>query len=506
MAQLLMHAMRWWVRATPGRIALDMAGDTVSYAELDRWANGVAGRLRDDLEVRSGDIVVIHGVNSIEWCVAAIAALKLGAIIAPANVVYPPDELEFFIGNTMPRLVLVDEADAQKLRAFQAHDKTLHLLTLDSLRALRGQEHVPVLVEVAPSAPAMILFTSGTTGRPRGIVYTNQTILAVVFELLLMNPTPPSETNTLLMLPMFTSAGVYLALGSTIARGGKLVLMPRFDPCLALKLMAQHRISHVSGTPMMWERMAAEADFESYDLSHLVVANCGGARLADEAMAAFKRRGVVIRQAYGLTESGGPVTIARPDDALSDSDTVGDGCVFAEIKVVRADGTECRPHEPGEIMVRSPYTMSSYWNNAEKTAEAFVDGWLRSEDIGVRDQGGRLRFIDRISNYILSGKSRISPNEVERVISAIPGITEVAVVSVPHAMLGQVAAAIIHTRAATPDKQSIEDLVRRQLGDDHVLRHVVISDEPLPRLASGKFDRKRLRLRYADVGASAQQD
>ena len=251
---------------------------------------------------------------------------------------------------------------------------------------------------------------------------------------------------------------------------------------------------------MMWERMAAEADFARHDLSCLKVANCGGARLADEAMAAFKRSGVVIRQAYGLTESGGPVTIARREQAMGDPDTVGDGGVFAEIKVMRPDGTECSPREAGEIMVKSPYTMSGYWNNAEKTAEVFIDGWLRSEDIGVRDVDGRLRFVDRISNYISSGDIRISPNEVERAISSIPGITEVAVVSVPDASRGHAAAAIVHARAGRPDRQTIEDTVRRQLGGAHVPRHVLISDEPLPRLASGKFDRKTLRLQYADVG------
>lgn len=498
MAQLLMHAMRWWVRATPERVALDMEGDSVSYAELDGWSDAVAALMRDRHRVRPGDIVVIHGANSIEWCVAAVAVMKIAAIIAPANIFYPRDELEFFIDNTAPRLVLLDEADAQKLRLLPVGEP-LNLVTLGSLRALRGQAHASIPAEVAPSAPAMILFTSGTTGRPRGIVYTNQTILAVVFELLLMDPTPPAETNALLMLPMFTSAGVYLALGSMIARGGKLVLMPRFEPRRALQLLAQQRISHVSGTPVMWERMAIEPDFASYDLSCLKVANCGGARLADDAMAAFKRRGVVIRQAYGLTESGGPVTIARHEQALRDPGTVGDGGLFAEIKVVRSDGAECRAHEPGEIFVRAPYIMSHYWNNAQKTAEAFVDGWLRSDDIGVRDEVGQLRFVDRISNYILCGNNRISPNEVERAISSIPGITEVAVVSVPDATLGQAAAAVVFSRTGKPSKSSVEDAVRRQLGDGQVPLHVVISADPLPRLASGKFDRKTLRLLHTNV-------
>lgn len=495
---LLIDAFRWWVRAARDRTALDFDGDEVSYGALDRWSDGVA-YLLSEMGVAKDDVVVIAGANSLEWCAAALGLLKLGAIIAPANVRYPPGELAHFIADTNPRLVLADAGEIPKLRAVPGQGAGLEIVPLDDLIALRGGDHAPVAVEVSPTAPAMILYTSGTTGSPRGIVYTNQGMMNAMVEALLMDAAPSQDTSMLLTFPLFTSAGVYIALPRMLARGGKLVLMREFEPRRALELIARHRINQVNGTPVMWERMAAEPDFEAYDLSHLKVALTGGARLAETVLAAFHRRGVALRQSYGQTESGGAATIARVDDALSHPECCGDGGVFTKVVVVRADGTRCDAGEAGEIVIHGPNTMQGYWRNLEKTGEAVIDGWLRTGDLGVADEMGRLRFLDRLSNLIVSGGRSLSPNALEAAIGTVEGVTEVAVVAVPDAELGQGAAAIVYAVSGDVARSAIDDRLAQSPETADALRHLVLRETPLPRLASGKVDRKGLRDEYAGL-------
>jgi fatty-acyl-CoA synthase len=503
MTLLFTQAFRWWAKARADHVAIVVDEDEITYAELDRWSNGVARWLADRQDVRTGDMVVIAGDNTMEWCAAALALMKLGAIIAPANTKYPPEELDYFIGNTAPKLVIADEGQIEQLRAVPVHGAALKIVPLSAILVLREGDHEPVSVEISPAAPAMILYTSGTTGKPKGIVHTNEMIMFAMFEGLLTEAASPDETSYLLTLPMFTSAGIYNALTRMLARGGKLIVMPRFDARRALELIMRHKVQQFGGTPVVWEQMARLLpEAGSHDFSHLKLAVTGGARLSSEVIATFAGRGIYIRQAYGITEAGGAVSFPSAQDVIEHPGTCGTGGIFAEFKTVRPNGTACEPGETGEVLIRGPFTMREYWRNPEKTAEAFTeDGWLRSGDLGIVDDGGRLRFVDRLSNLIRSGERDISPNAIEMVLDSLPGVTEIAVIAVPDAALGSRAAAIVHSETGGIDKADVLDAARRQLEPGHVPSYVVLGDGPLPRLASGKIDRSGLRKAYADLPA-----
>ena len=410
-------------------------------------------------------------------------------------------EVEFLVRDCSPKVVIADDGEAAKLDEVAARGHTFELVRLGAMRALQHGTSVPFHVDVAPSDPAVLAYTSGTTGRPKGLVYTHHTILAGLFELLLKDPTPPEATSMLLALPLFSVAGIVHALIHMTSRGAKAVVMGDFDPKRALQLLVEHRVTHLNGVPVIFERIAAQPEFDQHDLSHLQVAMTGGARVSDELLAAFHRRGVALRHMYGMTEVGGFGTAPRPEDALAHPELCGDGSVFTEVKTVRPDGTDCEPGEEGEIVMRGPAMMVGYWNNPEATDKAVVDGWLHSGDIGVIDDRGYLRFVDRLKDLIISGGFNISPSEVEALIGALPGVTEVAVIAVPDERWGETPAAIIYSDTGDVDDEQVLETARRELAVFKVPRYVVHAEGPLPRMASGKVAKRQLREEYADLPA-----
>jgi fatty-acyl-CoA synthase len=499
MATLIMDALRWWVRACPEQLALDVEGEQVSYERLGTWTDGVARLLADDHGVRPGDVVGVAGANSLEWCIAALGAMKSGAVVTPINYRYTVTEVEHLLRDCWPKVVLTDDEQAAKLREVGGRGVATDLVPLASVREV-ADRLAPFRVEVSASAPAVLAYTSGTTGTPKGLVYTNETILAGMSELLLKDPTPPEETRMLLALPLFSVAGIVHALSHMTARGATIVVMRDFDPARALELLVEHRISHMNGVPVIYERIAAQPQFADHDLSHLKVAMVGGARVSDALLAAWHEQGVALRHMYGMTEVGGCGTVPRPDDALRLPELCGDGSVFTEVKTVRQDGSDCDAGEQGEIVMRGPAMMVGYWNNPEATAQTIVDGWLHSGDLGVIDEHGYLRYVDRLKDLIISGGFNVSPSEVEAVIATVPGVSEVAVIAVQDEQWGETPAAIIYSEAGHVDDEAVLEAARRELAVFKVPRYVVRSDSPLPRMASGKIAKRDLRETYADLG------
>ncbi|WP_116997180.1 class I adenylate-forming enzyme family protein [Desertimonas flava] len=498
MAELITDALDWWTRALPDRVALDVEGTELTYRDLGAWSDRVARGLIDEHGISIGDVVAIAGYNSLEWCVAAIGVMKAGAIVTPVNFRYTVSEVEYLARDCTPAAVVADETEAVKFAELAARGIDIPVVPTSWIRARQHGDPVAVDIDVDPREPVILAYTSGTTGQPKGLVYTNETVLAGLFELILKDPTPPEATNMLFMLPLFSVAGIVHALSHMMARGGKTVIMRDFDPAAALDLMVRHRISHTNGVPVIYERIAALPDFADHDLSHLVVAQVGGARVSDELLAAFHRVGVALRHMYGMTEVGGCGTVPRPADALAHPELCGDGSIFTEVRTMRPDGTFCDPGEQGEIVMRGPAMMARYWNNEEATAAAIVDGWLHSGDIGIIDERGYLRYVDRLKDLIISGGFNVSPSEVEAVIGSVPGVSEVAVIAVQDQQWGETPAAIVYSDSGF-DEQAVRDKAAAELAVFKVPRYVVRSASPLPRMASGKIAKRQLREEYADL-------
>jgi fatty-acyl-CoA synthase len=498
MATLVSDALSWWVRSRPEGVAFIVGDEQVTYGELGGWTDQVAHLLADRHGVGPGDVVAVAGANSLEWVIAAIGAVKTGAIVTPVNYRYTANEIEYLVRDCSPKVVLSDDQEADKFRTVFESTGEVPIVAFADITARRGATAPAFHVDVDPDAPMVLAYTSGTTGLPKGLVYTNETILAALFELILKDPTTPDATTLLMVLPLFSVAGIMHCVLHTVSRGSTAVVMRDFDPAKALELIVAHRVSHMNGVPLIYEAIARQPGFTSHDLSHIKMAQVGGARVSQELLAAWIGRGVALRHMYGMTEIGGCATVPRPADALAYHELCGDGSIFTEVRTMRPDGTFCKPGEEGEIVMRGPAMMLRYWSNEQATNEAIVDGWLHSGDLGVLDENGYLRYVDRLKDMVISGGFNVSPSEVEGVIGAIPGVHEVAVIAVADEKWGEAPAAIVN---ACPEltEDDVVAAAREKLASFKVPKYVVFAEAPLPRMASGKLAKRKLREDYAHL-------
>jgi fatty-acyl-CoA synthase len=238
--------------------------------------------------------------------------------------------------------------------------------------------------------------------------------------------------------------------------------------------------------------------FADADLSATELITVAGARVSTSTIRSWLDKGVTLRQGYGMTELGGLSTLNPASEALTRPESVGRDAVFTRHRIVRADGTDCDPEEPGEIIVRGPAVTTRYWRNEAATAASLRDGWFHSGDVGIRDSGGYLRIVDRMKDLIISGGFNIAPSEIEAVINELPGVDEVCVIAADDEKFGETPAAVIASRRP-PSARDVVELCRGRLAAFKVPRYVVFETEPLPRMASGKIARRELRARYSEI-------
>ncbi len=499
MSGTVIDALTFWARLKPDLVAIDFAGDAVTYAELNAWADGVAHELRSR-GVSAGDRVSFLGVNSLEWCAAALGALKLGAIAVGFNQRMLARELIALVEDCEPSVVVCDENLRTRLdEVHQARPEFSIMMFEQDVRPLRGRQPEPIAAPVVDlTDPTAIVFTSGTTGRPKGVIFTHATIAGEMHEWSLMEGVLPNKLRPLLVLPLFTAAGIIWGIARTIIHGGTLFLQPGFDPAAALRVLIDDKANTLTGPPILFEQIAKVPGFDDADLSHLTTAHVGGARVPVDLLKKWLPRGVALRQIYGQTEIGGSATVTPRADAETKPEKCGWGTIFTKVRVVDAEGRDCAPGEPGEILLRGPGKMPGYWRNADATRATLRDGWLHTGDLGSLDDDGYLTFVDRMKDMIISGGLNISPAEIEAVINTIPGVEEVAVISVPDEKFGETPAALVK---AAPDVTETDIVTHCNglLADYKVPRYVVLSADPLPRMASGKIAKRELRDTHANI-------
>lgn len=497
MATSIASALDWWARTKCDRDALVFGDDTVSYRTYRDWTGRVARRLAGS-GVAPGDRVAVLGGNSPDWVAAAVGVIKAGAVLVPLNPRLTASELHQLLSESGASVVITGAAHQAALAEVAALGGTFSVLGMDAVTGLRAGGPELFRIDRAPRDPVALLFTSGSTGLSKGVICTNRTLLDIVFENLLREEGLGPGSSTLLLLPLCFTPGLVYGVVMTGVLGGTLVVEAGLDPSRAVQLLDRRKIQVIFGVPLIYEVMAKAPEFAGADLSRLSCAIVGGAAVPVPLLEAWAAKGVQLRQIYGMTEAGGVATATLPEEAAEHPDSCGIGSVFTDLKVIRPDGTECAAGEPGEILVRGPGVTPGYWQDPETTARAFADGWLRSGDLGSRDDQGRITFLDRLKDLIITGGINVSPAEIEAVISRIPGVEEVAVIAAADERFGETPAAIVSVTGDV-DEAAIVAACSAQLADYKVPRYVVIRHEPLPRLPSGKLAKPAIRRQYADV-------
>lgn len=476
----------------------------ISFAEHAAQAASLARALRDDHGVRPGDRVAINAANSPEWILAFWAVLAAGGIVVAYNAWWTPAEIEYALGHTEPVLVIADAKRAARTagaRVLTVEDDVPALAarypdaTLDALG-------VP---EAAEDDPAVILYTSGTSGRPKGAVHTHRNLTSVIeyhrFNDALMRamgvPGDPADRRYLLVLPLFHIASLHNLAVPRLATGSAVIMHEgRFDVDAVLGLIERERVTNWGAVPTMAHRIVEHGAATKYDLSSLTAFSLATApsspAFKDRLRAVFPPAKDALVDSYGLTESCTGVATATPADLAEAPGTLGHPVIGVQLEIRDPDGNALPEGVEGEVCVRSAYNMLGYWKDRAATDQAIrADRWLHTGDIGMVE-GGRLRLTTRRSDLILRGGENVYPAEIENVLAEFPGVRECVVLGVPHADLGQEVMAVVVFADAVPAEDEIAAFARERLAYYKVPSRWRLTTEPLPRNATGKVVRREV--------------
>ncbi|MCD4523569.1 class I adenylate-forming enzyme family protein [Nocardioides sp. cx-173] len=476
---------------------------TLTFAEHARRVSSLAQVLREEHGVRSGDRVAIAAANSPAWIESFWAVVSIGAIAVGCNAWWSPREVAQALELTSPVLVLADE------RRREASGSTgVPVLDLESGHERRCTAHPEAPLpsaDVDEDDPCVILFTSGTSGRPKGAVHTHRNLCAVlgfhrhndVLSAMFGDPVAPEDKVYLLAMPLFHIGSLHNLTVPRLAGGSTVALhLGAFDPARVLQLVQEAGVTHWGAVPTMANRLLAFERVRDYDTSSLYAFSLASA----PSSVAFQDRlrehlpfaGALV-DSYGLTESCTAVAVATPADLLESPGTLGAPIIGVEMEVRDALGERVTAGVEGDICVRSAYNMLGYWADDAATRAAFDDQrWLRTGDIGTLDEKGRVRLSARRSDLIIRGGENVYPAETEAVLAEHPAVAECVVLGVPDDDLGQQVAAVVVTRdgAATDGlEQALQAHVAAELAHYKVPTRWRITAEPLPRNATGKVRR-----------------
>jgi fatty-acyl-CoA synthase len=423
-----------------------------------------------------------------------------GGILAPINPRCTVSEVsDLLIDRYQSKFAFYDDARATVVREVGTKMPGLGLRTIAEVAALRHRSAPSASrrEEIGENTPVAIIPTSGSTARPKGVVFSHRTLVNYVSQFALAEPNAADRARIIVFAPLSTSAG-YVVMTQYLSYGGTVFIDDAFDAERALSRIVKDKITVIMGVPIFFERMAACADFAGADLSSVRLATVGGSRVSKSLLETLMGKGILPRQLYGQTEAGGQVTINTLEASQTAPEKCGRGNLFTRIAIMDVDGAFCPPGKPGEIVVKGSGTMVGYWNDPEATAKTVVDGWLHTGDLGTIDEEGLLTMVDRIKDIVISGGQNISAAELERVISEIPGIEEVSVISAKDEKFGETPLAIIYGSREIEAAEIIAHC-NKHLSDYKVPRYVAIEREPLPRLATNKISKPALRVKYSDA-------
>jgi fatty-acyl-CoA synthase len=481
---------------TPDKAALVDEGRVTTYAELDRRTTLLAHGLRER-GVRRGDRVAYLGLNSVDLVVTMFAVARLGAVFLPLNTRLAPPEVAHILRDSEPRLMLWQAGFEAVGESSDVGDLGIDAVrldrtdgeTLDSLSAAAG---APLDEPVSLDDLFMIQYTSGTSGRPKGVMLSHGNIVWNVYNLL-VDVDLGSDEVALVTAPLFHTAALNQVLFPTLLKGGTALLEARFDPDRVLGLVEEHGVTLLFGVTSMYLSLAQSPLFAGADLSTLRSALSGGAPLPESLLRTWLERGLMIIQGYGLTESSPGATMLRAADGVRKLGSAGTACFFSDVRVVTPTLDDVPPGVAGEVLVRGPNVTSGYWRNQAATADAFTDGWLHTGDLATVDEEGYLTIVDRLKDMIISGGENIYPAEVEAAIYTHPAVAECAVVGVTDDRWGEVGQAVVVLRPG--HDVSAGDLLEHldgRLARYKIPRSVTFVTE-LPHNASGKLMRSRVK-------------
>lgn len=486
----------------PQKVALITQSRELTFEELNQESSGLASSLVEQ-GLKAGERVALYSSNRWEWIVAYHAVLKTGAVVLPINVMCTPDEIRYILNDAQASMLIASSDRLDAVQNVLDEVPTLNTticfdgatpgaLSFAELSLRDSSDFVPV--EVDPASLACIAYTSGTTGRPKGAMQSNRSLVLNCAYTATMH----ARTSEDLVVTALPSPHVYgnVVINSTFLVGGTVALLERFSVEETLELIAERKATLFEGVPTMYAMLISSPLFEDADLSSLTRSTVGGQTIAESVIESWERAsGAPLLELWGMTELSG-LGATHPLFAPNVHGSIGVALPGTELKVADPEDVtiEQAPGVPGELMARGPLVTMGYFNNPQATAEAIeADGWFHTGDVATHDGIGHFFVVDRLKDVILTGGYNVYPAEIERVIIGHEDVSLVAVAGEPDEVKGEVAHAYVVLRSdASVTEQQLIEYCRGSLAAYKLPRGVHFVDS-LPTTSSGKLMRRKLR-------------
>lgn len=497
-----------WVVYAPDALALtdEESARDFTYAACARIVNRLARVLRDEYGITRGDRIAVLATNEIEYIFLFYAAQKIGAVLVPMNFRLTASELAQILHDCAPSLfvhqrqfdAVAADAVAADAVGFHGAPRRVAFDGAGSLIVRMYNEALscePVEQDADFDTPVMVLYTSGTTGVPKGAIITHGMLFWNSINTT-MRLNIVQQDVTLTFAPFFHTGGWNVLTTPFLHRGAHVILLKRFDPAQVLRLCDRAGVTVLFGVPTMMARLHDSEVFATASLRSVRYAIVGGEPMPVDLIRAWQEKGVPIRQGYGLTEFGPNVFSLNEEDAIRKIGSIGFPNFYVDTRIVDEAGEDLPPETVGELLLRGPVCTPGYWNNPEATAATIRDGWLATGDLVRRDAEGYYYVVDRKKDMFISGAENVYPAEIEHVLRRHPAVQAVAVIGIPDGKWGEVGKAFIVPRPGTSVRaDDILEFCRANLAKYKIPKYVVFLDA-LPVSDSGKTLKKQLRAMH----------
>lgn len=486
-----------------------------------------------EMGVGKGDRVAIAMRNYPEWIISFWATISIGAIAVPLNAWWSGDELAYGLENSGSKVLIFDQERVQRVAPYLSELSQSADLSVLAVRCsqdvsskvpasivqremqdiLKSGVRKPIEALIDADDPAVIFYTSGTTGRAKGAIGTHRNLVTNLMNAFFVTTRStmlakersnsdneateaPAESSYLLSVPLFHATGCFATMIPNLVAGNKIVLMRRWDPEDALALIERERVTFFGGVPTMVWQVLNSPNFAKYDTSSIRNISYGGAPAPSELVRRIKEHFPtgMPSNGYGLTETSAIAAMNVGDDYVRKPDSVGPPVPVCEVRIIGSDGTDQDINTPGELWIKGANVIPGYWNNQEATAASFSNGWLHSGDVAFIDEEGYLHIVDRAKDMLIRGGENVYSPEVEGAIYEHPAVADVAVVGIPDLVLGEEVCAIIQLRPGhSLSEQELKEHVAKRLAHFKVPKYVYFREDALPRNAAGKLLKRQLK-------------
>lgn len=494
------------VNKYPDRIAIISEKKRFSYKALNRRVNQLAQAMRQ-YGLKKGDRVAIMFFNTYQFAEIYFATIKMGALITPVNFRFVEEEIEYIVNNSESSFFFFAKEFQETITSIYQRLHTVKNFVgvnvgkedfahdYESFLSL-GESYEPE-VDIGESDPCQIMYTSGTTGKPKGAVITHGNVLWNLMNTILGREDHPGETS-LIIGPLYHTAALNNHFTIQVALGGTSILVKKFDPEIVLQYIEKEKVNVVSGSPAMYNLLLQYPTLDHFDTCSITKCTAGSAILPQEIKERLLEvfpKATGIYDVYGCTEASPTITILSGRDSFRKHGSVGPPVPFLQARIVNEDGRPLPPNQIGELVCQGPNVMQGYYKNEEATKEAVKDGWLYTGDLATADEDGYLYIVDRKKDMIVSGGENIYPREIEEVLFRHPAIADVAVVGIPDSIWGEtVKAFIVLKHGKIVDEQEVIDFCKSHLASYKKPRAIEFVSS-IPKNPSGKPLKRLLKER-----------